>query len=103
MKSILQKDRERCFLCGRYGGYDPLDEHHVLYGPYRKASEKYGLKVYLHHDSCHIFGKNAVHKNAEIDRKLKAYAQKKAMEKHGWTVDDFRAIFGKNYISDGKG
>lgn len=67
-------------------------------GANRKNSEKYGLKVYLHHSKCHIFGKNSVHQNNAINNKLKAIAQRRAMEHYGWDVDTFRSIFGKNYL-----
>lgn len=93
-KSILQTDRE-CYLCG---GQNILDEHHVFGAANRKKSEKYGLKVYLCHDSCHIFGKNSVHQNATVNNALQVKAQEKAMEHYGWSVDDFRNIFGKNYL-----
>lgn len=96
-KSILQVERE-CYLCGKNGLSDPLDEHHIFGASNRKKSEKYGLKVYLCHNSCHIFGKNSVHKNATVNNALKAKAQEKAMEYYGWSVDDFRNIFGKNYL-----
>lgn len=100
-KSIIQKDNRRCYICGRYGTeIDPLDKHHIFFGPYRQKSEKYGLTVYLHHFSCHIFGDNAVHKNAEICRELQKETQKTAMKKYNLTVDDFRCIFGRNYIDD---
>lgn len=98
MKSIIQQDRTYCFLCGQNAYVEPLDEHHVFGGPNRKHSETYGLKVYLHHDKCHIFGKNSVHKNAAISRALKAQVQKIAMEHYKWTVADFRRIFGKSYL-----
>lgn len=99
-KSIIQTDRERCYICGGYALYnDPLDEHHVFNGnPNRALSEKYGLKVYIHHNRCHIFGKQSVHQNADVDNALKAKVQQLAMEHYGWTVDDFRHIFGKSYI-----
>lgn len=77
---------------------EPLDCHHVFGGAKRKQSEKYGLTVYLHHQKCHIFGKESVHKNASVDRAVKEVAQKVAMRHYGWSVDDFRKIFGKNYI-----
>ena len=77
---------------------EPLDCHHVFGGANRKNSEKYGLKVYLHHRKCHIFGKNSVHQNNELNNKLKAIAQRKAMEYYDWDVDTFRSIFGKNYL-----
>lgn len=98
MDSILQTDKTKCFLCGRNANLGPLDCHHIYGAANRKKSEKYGLKVYLHHNQCHIFGKNSVHRNNEINRALKAKAQQKAMEYYGWTVDEFRNIFGKNYL-----
>lgn len=97
-KSIIQEDKTHCFICGMNRNLEPLDEHHVFGGANRKKSEKYGLKIYIHHHKCHIFGENSVHKNAEVDRAVKRIAQKRAMEKYGWTVDEFREIFGKNYI-----
>ena len=77
---------------------EPLDCHHVYGASNRNNSEKYGLTVYIHHSKCHIFGENSVHRNARIDKALKAHAQKKAMRHYGWSIEDFRAIFGKNYI-----
>ena len=98
-KSIIQTDKSHCYICKGNGGHWGLDEHHVFFGmANRKKSEKYGLKVYLCHHDCHIFGKNAVHKNAEIDRRLKAKAQKIAMKHYGWNTEYFIAIFGQNYI-----
>ncbi len=99
MRSIIQKDRDRCYLCGRPGtSFEPLDKHHVFFGPNRSLSEKFGLTVYLHHSECHIFGKNAVHSNAEICRKLQREVQAQAMQHYGWTAQDFIRIFGKNYL-----
>ena len=77
---------------------EPLDCHHIFGGSNRKKSEQYGLKVYLHHNNCHIFGKNSVHQNGEVNRKLKAEAQKIAMQYYGWSEDEFRLIFGKSYL-----
>ena len=99
-KSIIQQDKTRCFLCGRNGSFDTLDEHHVYEGPNKPISEKYGLKVYLHHNECHIFGKNSVHNNARVNKALKAVVQKRAMKHYGWSVEDFIDKFGKNYIQD---
>lgn len=77
---------------------EPLDCHHVYGASNRKNSEKYGLKVYIHHNKCHIFGKNSVHQNAEINRALQKIVQKRAMRHYGWSIEDFRNIFGRNYI-----
>lgn len=98
MKSIIQTDREKCYICGRnaHADYWGLDEHHV-FGGYgnRDLSEKYGLKVYICHDRCHL---NGVHKNAKLNQALQASVQKKAMKHYGWGVEDFIKIFGKSYI-----
>ena len=90
--------QRKCWLCGRNGSADPLDRHHIFGGANRKKSDKFGLVVDLCHDRCHIFGKEAVHQNAETMQRLHEYGQRKAMAENGWTVDDFRREFGKNYI-----
>ena len=99
-KSIIQEDKSYCYLCGRnaHADYWGLDEHHVYGGSKRQISEKYGLKVYLCHDKCHEYGKRSVHKSAEVSNQLKAKVQLIAMEYYGWSVSDFIALFGKNYL-----
>lgn len=100
-KSIIQEDREHCFLCGRNAraDYFGLEEHHVFegYGK-RDISEQYGLKVYICGDRCHRNGKKSVHKNAEVARALKAKAQEMAMQHYGWSIEDFISIIGKSYL-----
>ena len=98
MESIIQKNKTKCFLCGMNAYVEPLDKHHVFFGPYRKKSEKYGLTVYLHHNMCHIFGENSVHGNARVNRKVQAFVQKIAMDHYGWSIEDFIREFGKNYL-----
>lgn len=98
-ESILQQDKEICFLCGMNRNVEPLDKHHVFFGPYRKESEKYGLTVYLHHSKCHIFGKDSVHKNQEVRMNLCRIAQEMAMEHYGWTEEEFRKVFGRSYLT----
>lgn len=100
MESILQKDKTKCFICKQKPCGDPLDKHHCFCGALRDKSEKYGLTVYIHHNKCHIFGKNAVHTNAEVNRQLQSFAQKKAMKHYGWSIEDFRREFYKNYIQE---
>lgn len=93
MKSIMQKEKE-CFYCKttRY-----LEEHHIFGGANRKYSERYGLKVYLcnrdHNQSP--FG---VHFNAERMQELHELGQRKFMEHFNASLEDFRKIFGKNYL-----
>ena len=92
--SILQTEKE-CFICSSQKW---LECHHIFNGnPSRTLSEKYGLKVWLCH-YCHNEKPYGVHHNANVNQCLKAKAQKVAMEHYGWTVDDFRRIFGKNYL-----
>ena len=86
---------KRCFLCGRTTN---LDRHHIFSGPFRKKSERYGLTVYLCHDTCHIFGPDAVHQSRETMLKIKQYGQRKAMQENGWSTEDFIREFGKNYL-----
>lgn len=87
-----------CWLCGRNGAEDKLDRHHLFGGAYRSKSEKYGLVVFLCHQRCHIFGENAAHRSAETMQLLHEYGQQLAMQEQGWSVEDFRREFGKNYL-----
>ena len=93
MKSIIQKDDSRCFLCG---GMRNLEEHHIFGGANRKWSEKYGLKVKLCGIECHREGKNSAHKNREVSESLKRLAQI-AFEAR-WSHEEFMAKFGKNHL-----
>ena len=96
MKSIIKGDSEdRCYICGRT---EWIERHHIFNGTAnRKKSEKYGLTVHLCH-WCHNEPPNGVHYNQETDTRLKQIGQKAAMDEYGWTVDDFRKVFGKNYL-----
>lgn len=97
-KSIMQKDETICYLCGRPGGFEPLDRHHVFGGALRRKSEKYGLFVWLHHDSCHIFGRNSAHQSGKTAGFLHRQGQRAAMAEYGWSAEDFRREFYKNYV-----
>ncbi len=92
-KSIIQ-DEKVCYITGRG---DNLEEHHVFGGYNRKLSEQYGLKVYLTAE-LHRDMKKGVHANRELDLKIKAEVQEKAMEHYGWDIEDFRRKFGKSYV-----
>lgn len=88
----------KCFLCNRNGSTDPLERHHIFGGSRRKLSEKYGLVVDLCGNECHRNGKDSAHQSAATALYLHRYGQEKAMREQGWTVDEFRAVFGKNYL-----
>lgn len=92
-KSIIQNEKE-CFICG---ATDWLEEHHVFEGANRKLSEKYGLKVWLCH-FCHNEPPLGVHHNKARMLKLKQIGQRKFMKYYNKTADEFRVIFGKNYL-----
>ena len=92
--TIITNEYERCLICGSYRW---IEWHHVFGASNRKKSTHYGLVVPLcrwHHNEP----PNGVHFNAELRQRLQAMAQRKAMKHYGWTVDQFRAVFGKNYI-----
>lgn len=89
---------DRCFICGSSGDICGLEKHHIFNGSNRKKSEAYGLTVMLCGDKCHRGGKYSVHKNEDIRKKLQSLAQKYAMHKYNMSIDDFRRVFGKNYI-----
>ena len=89
---------KECWLCGRNGQQDRLDRHHIFGAYNRNKSEKYGAVVLLCHERCHIFGQNAVHQNKETMQMLHEWGQRKVMKEQGWTIEDFRNEFGKNYL-----
>ena len=94
MKSIFHKLTSQCFLCGATRW---LEWHHVFGGALKKKSEKYGLMVRLCH-YCHNEPPYGVHQNSYRRRKLQAFAQEKAMQEYGWSVEDFIKEFYKNYL-----
>lgn len=102
MKSIIQAEKNYCYLCKEETGYkverNGLEEHHIFGGSSnRNNSEKYGLKVYLCPEH-HQYGPEAVHKNPNYgyDYYLKQIGQQAFAEKYPEL--DFKAIFGKNFI-----
>lgn len=97
MNSILQRDKSHCFRCNRI---IKTEEHHIFGGnPNRQNSEKYGLKVYLCHD-CH--NRDKKHKSIHFDKeemlKLHKIGQQVFMNYYNKTSDEFREIFGRNYL-----
>ena len=61
-------------------------------------SEQLGLVVDLCHGSCHIFGERAAHRCRETAQALHEYGQRLAMEKMGWSTEEFVREFGRNYL-----
>ena len=82
----------RCYICK---AECHTDEHHIFEGANRSASDRYGLTVYL----CRVCHRRA-HEQPELFEnkyKLKRRAQLSAMSKYGWSVDEFRTYFRKDY------
>jgi hypothetical protein len=96
MKSIIQNSKDRCYMCGMYR---PLECHHVYGAAFRKKSEKYGLKVYICH-WCHNEPPYGVHQDPDRRCWLQSEVQKIAMRYYGWTIEDFRELFGRNYLDE---
>lgn len=90
--SIIQEDK-KCFICGTTNN---IQCHHIFGASSRSYSEKYGLKVYLCRE--HHTGNNGVHFQPKLAQMLHEIGQKKGMEHYGWSEDEFRRIFGRNYL-----
>lgn len=84
---------DECFFTGLAKEY--CECHHVFFGPLRKKSDKWGMKVYLT-PKYHRHSPSGVHVNRHNDLTVKKYAQKCFEEKHGH--DKFMEIFGRNYL-----
>ena len=78
--------------------YDGLERHEVFFGKNRKRSIEDGLVVFItaeqHRGTYGVHGKYG----DELNKKLKRIGQQAAMDYYGWTVEDFRARYGKNYL-----
>ena len=93
--SIMQDDISFCYLCGRQDR--KLDRHEPFGGAYRDKSKALGLWIVLCHDDCHE-GRNGAHGDPAVNYRLRQEAQKAAMEKYGWSTEDFIREFGKNRL-----
>lgn len=92
MKSILQDDMTRCYICGKTGA---LHTHHVFGGTAnRKKSDKYKCVVALCPEH-HNMSNEAVHFNKDLDDWLKDRCQRKFEELYGH--DEFMNVYHKNY------
>ena len=94
-ESVLKEDRKGvCFLCKKHMA---TEKHHIFGAANRKKSDEIGLFVHLCH-YCHNEPPNGVHFNAKANYNLRKIGQKAAMMHYGWSIEDFRLIFGKNYL-----
>lgn len=93
MKSIIQTDTDKCFICGKaYGS----EWHHVFGGnPNRRFSEEDGLKIRVCR-SCHA----EIHEgpNTEaLQRALHKLGQEKYEAQIG-THEEFVKRYGRNWL-----
>lgn len=92
--SILDTKPHVCFLCGRTGNQE---RHEIFGGARRQKSKEYGLWVNLCPE-CHRTSPMAVHQSKTTAVRLKSMAQKIAMDKYGWSREEWLRRFYKNYI-----
>ena len=110
MKSVIQRKEDRqCYICknflGDFSEKSDLEEHHIFEGvANRKLSEKYGLTVHLCHE-CHNEPPNGAHFSKETADWLhrigqQAFEVNRHKEGATWEEarEEFRKIFGKNYL-----
>lgn len=92
MQSILQTDRDKCFVCG----YWRTEEHHIYFGRNRKVSDRHGFTVYLCAE--HHRGTNGVHgKNGHaLDQHLKELCQEAYEIEH--SREEFISLIGRSYL-----
>lgn len=82
-----------CYLCGRTTG--KLDRHEIYGASCREKSKNLGLWVPLCR-YCH----EAAHRDPDVNLRLKRHGQRLAEITYGWTRDDFRREFGRNYLDE---
>lgn len=92
--SILTDDLEHCIICGK----SPVNKHEIFYGSNRHNSIKYGLVIPLCISEHHKGNAEGIHKDKELDLIWKKKGQLAYMKYYNKNVDDFIAIFGKNYL-----
>lgn len=92
-KSIMQTEN-KCYVCDTTLN---LEEHHVFGGANRKLSEKYGLKIKLCH-THHNEPPAGFHFNKVLADKIRQEAEIKFIEHYKSNKEEFRKIFGKNFI-----
>ena len=78
-----------CYLCGGRA----TDRHHIYNGAMRKKSEQYGAVINVCRE-CH----DLIHKDYALRENLKAEFQHRIMQNFNLTIEEFRAIFKKNYV-----
>lgn len=97
MKSIIQSEK-RCYICGTE--YGTIDDHHLLGGPNRDLSEKFGLKIWLCrrcHSEIHNHNKVVIGNQVVTMLDLKQLGQR-TFEEHYGNREEYIRLFGKNWL-----
>lgn len=77
---------------------DGLVRHEVFFGrKNRQLSIDLGLVIFITAEQ-HTGNPNGVHQNAKLDLYLKRLGQVAYMEYYNKTAEEFRELFGRNYI-----
>lgn len=92
--SIVQDTDGECYQCGETW---QVERHEIFGGPMRDKSKAQGLWVNLC-PICHRTGEKAVHQCAEADRALKRIGQQAAMDRYGWSKEEWMQRFYKSYL-----
>lgn len=95
-KSIFATKPNVCWLCHQAA---VTERHEVFGGALRNKSKALGLWMNLC-GGCHRTSPDAVHQSNRTATKLKAIAQKMAMQKYEWSHDEWVRRFYKNYLEE---
>ena len=86
----IMPPHDGCFICGREV---ETARHEIFHGPYRKTSKALGLWVNVC-PACH----QRIHECRDgLNNFLKYWGCRDAKLFYGWTDDEFRIRFGKDY------
>ena len=100
MDKHFSDEYRTCFLCKRTEtSYNRLEVHHLYQNGNRNKSDEYGLTVLLCAD-CHRLKPWAAHRSGKTMQYLHEYGQRLAQKKYGWTIEQFREVFGANYLQE---
>lgn len=84
--------KEGCDICLRRDR--PLHRHEAFGGAYRTRAKNLGCWLLV----CDVCHRRMHQQDANLRFQIKQLVQLCAMEHYGWTVDQFRLYFGRNYL-----
>lgn len=71
--------------------------HEIFFGPNRKQSIIDGLVIFLPPE-LHNMSSRGIHFNRDFDLSVKRLAEKQWLNFYGRTIEEFRSVYGKNYL-----